>query len=104
MDGMDQSKFLWPRAEWFHSHDFDDFHRPRLHIWGIIVHGFYSALTVSHADVPKGGSTKADVLMWMFGKLNERGSDVDGRADLYSRRQGRNVECLTHGALYANQH
>ena len=74
LDGMDQSKFAWPKAPFFHNnHEFEHFARPRLHIWGAIVHGFCTLLTVSHADVFKGGSTTVQVITWLLDKLKSQG-------------------------------
>lgn len=60
LDGMDQAKFGWPRAPFMGSHEWDNF--ARLHCLGLICHGYFSALTVGHADTFKGGSTTVDVL------------------------------------------
>ena len=69
LDGMDQAKFMWPRSPIFKSHEFDSFQRPRLHIWGFIVHGYMCGLTISHADTHKGGSTTVEVLSWLLTEL-----------------------------------
>jgi len=76
LDGMDQAKFMWPRARYFSSHEFDSYRRPRLHIWGAIVHGFGLFLTVSHADVFKGGSTTIEFLMMVLETLVGIGLDL----------------------------
>ena len=76
LDGMDQAKFSWPRAPFFSSHEFDSYHRPRLHIWGALVHGYGLFMTVSHADVFKGGSTTVDVLMIILDHLMQIGLDL----------------------------
>jgi len=77
MDGMDQAKFAWPRAKFFTGHEFDSWQRPRLHITGILVHGFFSMLTLSHADVSKSSSTTIDLIAHLLTILaNTCGVDV----------------------------
>ena len=58
---MDQAKFAWPRASFFHSHVFDKFIRPRLHITGCIAHGYF-VLIVNDADVKKSGSNACVII------------------------------------------
>jgi hypothetical protein len=76
LDGMDQAKFAWPRAPFLSPHEFDSYHRPRLHIWGALVHGLFRLLTVSHADVFKGGATTVEVLMHILDKVRGMGVDL----------------------------
>jgi len=76
LDGMDQAKFMWPRSPFFSSHEFDNYSRPRLHIWGALVHGYGVFLTVSHADVFKGGSTTVEFLMMVLETLTAEGLDL----------------------------
>jgi hypothetical protein len=76
LDGMDQAKFMWPRAPFFSSHEFDAYKRPRLHIWGALTHGYGVFLTVSHADVFKGGSTTIELLMMVLETLVGLGLDL----------------------------
>jgi hypothetical protein len=72
LDGMDQAKFAWPRAPFFFGHDFDGFQRPRLHITGIIVHGFFSMITISHADISKSSSTTVDLVAHLLTILKDQ--------------------------------
>lgn len=76
LDGMDQAKFMWPRAPYMSSHEFDSYKRPRLHVWGALVHGFGVFLTVSHADVFKGGATTIEFLMMVLETLAGQGLDL----------------------------
>ena len=39
-DGMDQGKYATPRSRLFESHAFDRYSRPRLHVWGLLCHGY----------------------------------------------------------------
>lgn len=76
LDGMDQAKFMWPRSDFFGTHEFDGFQRPRLHILGFIVHGWARGFTVSHADTPKGSSVTVEVLSWLLTKLKGLGVEL----------------------------
>jgi hypothetical protein len=76
IDGIDQAKFAWPRADFMSNHEFDDFNRPRLHVWGVIVHGFFTLYTVSHADVNKGSSMTCDVIAYVLTRLDRMGIDL----------------------------
>ena len=73
IDGMDQSKFCWPRAPFFTNHEFDGFVRPRLHITGVLVHGYFSMLTISHTDISKSGSTTVDLVAHILTELHQLG-------------------------------
>ena len=76
VDGIDQAKFAWPRTEFMHNHEFDDFNRPRLHVWGALIHGFFTLYTLSHADVNKGSSMTVDVLAYIFTRLHRIGTNL----------------------------
>lgn len=76
IDGIDQAKFAWPRSSFFESHMFDKFNRPRLHIWGVIVHGYWSFLSLSHADSFKGGSTTVELIAFVLTQLHKQGVDL----------------------------
>ena len=69
IDGMDQGKYMTPRSRIFDSHTFDKYSRPRLHVWGLICHGFMAWLSVSDADVSKGGSTTVELILHMLSVL-----------------------------------
>lgn len=78
IDGMDQSKFCWPRAAYFSSHEFDGFQRPRLHVWAALCHGYCSLVTVSNADTAKGGSTTCEVIAHVLTLLARSGVQLFG--------------------------
>ena len=79
LDGMDMAKFAWPKDPMFkNNHDWDGFVRPKLHVWGALVHGYASVLFVSHCDTSKGGSTTTDVLAYLLGILQEMGVQLSG--------------------------
>ena len=48
------------------------------------MHGYCSALTVSHADVFKGGSTTVEVLAWVLARLAGLGSICPPPRFMYS--------------------
>ena len=74
IDGMDQGKFAVPRSGFFRGgHLFQKFTRPRLHIWGVLVHGVAAFLSISDADVSKGGSTTAEIVMHVLFRLRKAG-------------------------------
>lgn len=77
-DGIDQAKFAWPRSRFLTggNKEFSALHRPRLHIWGLLVHGIMAVLTVSHADVFKGGATAVELLAWTLTELTRMGTDL----------------------------
>ena len=77
-DGIDQAKFAWPRSRFLTSDnkDFGSMHRPRLHIWGLLVHGVMAVITVSHADMFKGGATAVEILAWTLSELTRTGADL----------------------------
>jgi hypothetical protein len=76
IDGMDQAKFSWPRHPVFGSHEFDSFHRPRLHIVAALVHGFFVEVFCSHADLRKTGSSTCEQLASIFTRLKNMGVDL----------------------------
>lgn len=73
VDGMDQGKYATPRSGLFKGHSFDKYTRPRLHVWGLICHGYMALLSVSDADVSKGGSTTAELIIHMCTILLKHG-------------------------------
>ena len=74
IDGTDQGKFAVPRSGFFRGgHLFQKFTGPRLHIWGVLVHGVAAFLSISDADVSKGGSTTAEIVMHVLFRLRKAG-------------------------------
>lgn len=76
IDGMDQGKYATPRTKIFDSHAFDKYTRPRLHVWGLLCHGYIAWLSISDSDMVKGGSTTCELIMHMLVALNRHGVDV----------------------------
>eukprot|EP00438_Fugacium_kawagutii_P009201 Skav234293 [mRNA] locus=scaffold2271:187829:189208:+ [translate_table: standard] len=81
-DAADQAKFCWPRNKAFRAHQFDSMVRPRLHIVGLIVHGYLDLLAVSHCDVHTGGSSTVELMSWVLTRLKSDGVSLKGR-ELY---------------------
>lgn len=77
IDAIDQAKFATPRSPVFSDHLFQQFARPRLHVYGILVHGFAAYLAVMDADVSKGGSTTTDLLYFFLSRLKKRGLPLE---------------------------
>ena len=57
IDGMDQSKFCYPRHRCLKSKEFASFQRPKAHIVGVLIHGRAILFSVSEPDVQKDAST-----------------------------------------------
>lgn len=53
LDGMDQAKFCYPRADEFKSKELQSLARPRAHISGLIMHGRFVLFVISPANLPK---------------------------------------------------
>ena len=70
---MDQGKYATPRSRIFDSHAFDKYQRPRLHVWGLLRHGYVAWLSVSDADCSKGGSTTCELLLHLLSVLAKHG-------------------------------
>lgn len=73
LDGMDQGKYATPRSKLLENHLFDKYTRPRLHVWGLLCHGYMAVLSVSDADMSKGGSTSAELILFMLSLLKKHG-------------------------------
>ena len=66
IDAADQAKFAWPRSHKLNAKIYDTFQRPRSKIYGGLVHGFFTMLTVSHADTCRGSSFTAELIAHML--------------------------------------
>ena len=78
VDGMDQAKFMWPRAEFMKSHQFDKYIRPRLHVTGLIAHGHFVMFAVSDADVRKSSNSTCEMLAIALQRLADSGVTLAG--------------------------
>lgn len=77
IDGMDQGKYATPRSRIFDSHSFDKYTRPRLHVWGLLCHGYIAWLSVSDGDMSKGGATTVELILHMLSALRKHGVQLD---------------------------
>ena len=73
IDGMDQSKFCYPRHRCLKSKEFSTFQRPRAHIVGILIHGRAIVFAVSEPDVHKDSSTHTELLAHALTLLQNQG-------------------------------
>ena len=62
VDGMDQSKFSFPRHRALKSKDFSTFQRPRAHVVGTIIHGRGILFFLTDPDLPKDGNTHCEIV------------------------------------------
>lgn len=77
IDGMDQSKFCCPKSELFAlSKEFSSFQRPRLHISGLIMHGWFVLVSVSDSDLPKDSSATIELLASGLQRVRDLGLDT----------------------------
>ena len=75
-DSIDQAKFMWPRAKFLLSKQFDSFHRPRLHVTACLAHGYLANLFICHSDVRQCGSTTVEILAHTLSQIKEQGVDI----------------------------
>ena len=62
LDGMDQAKFGCPRDERLdQSKEFEGV-RPRLHVVGVIAHGYFRQIYVTDPDIPKDSNLTCEIL------------------------------------------
>ena len=73
VDGMDQSKFSFPRHRALKSKDFASFQRPRAHVVGAIIHGHSILFFLTDPDLPKDGNTHCEILAHILTWLASHG-------------------------------
>jgi hypothetical protein len=78
IDAMDQAKFSWPRAPFVYKNPHFE-HRPRLHCYAVIVHGFAFHLYLTQPDVCSGGSCTVELLSHALGTLHSMQVDLASR-------------------------
>ena len=61
LDGMDQQKFLYPRADEFRAKELNQMQRPKAHISGCIAHGRFMLFVVSPSDLPKDSNSCIEI-------------------------------------------
>ncbi|CAK9054939.1 FO synthase subunit 1, partial [Durusdinium trenchii] len=72
LDGMDQSKFCYPRGAVYMAKDLATLQRPRAHISALIAHGHFVLFVVSSADMPKDSNACIEVTAHALQLLSER--------------------------------
>lgn len=75
-DGMDQSKFQAPRGPFLRAKAFESFNKPRLHVCGVICHGYHLAFYVSEPTLPKDSNTSCEILAHTLQLLAEEGVNL----------------------------
>ena len=70
IDGMDQSKFKCPRAP-AASKQFEDLHKPALHVTGVIVHGVAEFYYYGDADIRKDSNAQSTLIGMVLDEVNE---------------------------------
>ena len=73
IDGMDQSKFAFPRHRVMKSKDFSTFQRPKCHLIGCICHGYGIWFYITDADIPKDSSTHVEIVANLLTRLKALG-------------------------------
>jgi hypothetical protein len=76
IDAVDQSKFAWPRHPFMKSKEFDGVPRPRLHVTGALVHGYFRMVFVSEADRKKDSNCTIQYLANILTRLVKQGVDL----------------------------
>ena len=77
IDGMDQSKFCYPRSEFvFKSKLLEGMQRPRLHVNGLIAHHKFVIVAVSRADFPKNTNVTIELAAHALTKLKASGLNL----------------------------
>ena len=69
VDGMDQCKFSYPRSVLFRGKDLSTMVRPKLHIIGILAHGWGLCFAISGHDFPKDSSVMTELLANLLTRL-----------------------------------
>lgn len=69
VDGMDQSKFMWPRHHCMKTKEFAAWSRPRCHVIGAILHGRSIHFAVSRPDLPKDASRHCELVAFVLTNL-----------------------------------
>ena len=71
-DGMDHSKFRYPRSLCMTSKQFDGFHRPHLNMYACLAHGHMALLCLSEMSVAKDASFCLDALSYCLHCVTSR--------------------------------
>lgn len=107
IDGMDKSKFRYPRSRIIGSKEFDALLRPSLDLTATIVHGWFLHCALSEPYVPKDSSWSADMVLHALDRLAHAGVDLRKvslhvQADNTAREVKNNTLLRLVGALVAS--
>lgn len=69
IDGMDQSKFSWPRGQCVKTKELASWSRPRCHVIGAILHGHGIYFAVTRPDIPKDATTHCELIAYILTRL-----------------------------------
>ena len=69
LDGMDQSKFAWPRGQCVKAKELAGWNRPRCHVIGGLLHGHAIFFAVTRPDIPKDSSTHIEMVAYILTRL-----------------------------------
>lgn len=77
IDGMDQCKFTYPRSAVCRSKDLSTLQRPRLHVVGILAHGFGLMFAMSGHNHPKDSSAMSELIVHLLSVLKRKHVRLD---------------------------
>ncbi len=77
IDGMDQCKFQYPRSAVCKSKDLSTMMRPKLHVTGILAHGFGLFFSMSGHNHPKDSSVMAELIGYLLTVLKKKNVRLD---------------------------
>ena len=92
LDGMDQCKFMYPRSSLCQAKDLSSLQRPKLHVVGMLVHGWGLLFGVSNHDHKKDASSMVEILAFTLTKMKQSGIDL-GRVHLHCQTDNTAREC-----------
>ena len=104
LDGIDHSKFRYPRSKCMASSEFAALPRPAMDVRGVIAHGFGVFLALSEPFTPKDSSWCSDLLMNTLHRAAAAGRDLRAteilvQADNTSREVKNNTLTRLGGVL-----
>lgn len=97
VDGVDQSKFSFPRSDLMRSKELQGFIRPRAHVTGAIIHGKAVVFSVSPPDLRKDANSSIELIAYCLQVISR---DVDLRKITFhlqsdnTSREIKNNHCL----------
>ena len=78
VDGMDQSKFMWPRGACVKTKEMAAWSRPRCHVIGAWAHGHGIFFGLTRPDLPKDSTTHIELVAYILTRLkNDMGVTLE---------------------------